>query len=106
MSQSLQMHALTRLFRLFKKKLDSVVYTNSFKSDDVLAVLEFKHHRINHSKLMADKHNQINANENFGTTLSAACSSTAAFRVSISTSLSRCTNGASTISQLGVYSNP
>ena len=43
-----------------KIKPDSVVYTDSFRSYDVLDVSEFKHHRINHSKLFADKHNHIN----------------------------------------------
>ena len=48
-----------------KIRPDSVVYTDSFRSYDVLDVSEFKHHRINHSKLFADKHTHINGNENF-----------------------------------------
>ena len=48
-----------------KIRPDSVVYTDSFRSYDVLDVSEFKHHRINHSKLFADKHNHINGIENF-----------------------------------------
>lgn len=48
-----------------KIRPDSVVYTDSFRSYDVLDVSEFKHHRINHSKLLADKHNHINGIENF-----------------------------------------
>ena len=43
----------------------SVVYTVSFRSHDVLAVAEFKHHRINHSKLFADKPAHINGIANF-----------------------------------------
>ena len=42
-----------------------MVYTDSFRCYDVLDVSEFKHHRINHSKLFADKHNHINGIENF-----------------------------------------
>jgi transposase len=44
---------------------DSIVYTDSLHSYDVLDVSEFKHFRINHSKLFADKHNHINGIENF-----------------------------------------
>ena len=44
---------------------DSIVYTDSFRSYNVLDVSEFKHYRINHSKLFADKHNHINGIENF-----------------------------------------
>ena len=44
---------------------DSIVYTDTFKSYNVLDVSEFKHERINHSKLFADKHNHINGIENF-----------------------------------------
>jgi transposase len=44
---------------------DSLVYTDSFRSYDVLDVSEFHHHRINHSELFADAHNHINGIENF-----------------------------------------
>lgn len=44
---------------------DSIVYTDSFKSYNALDVSEFKHYRINHSELFADKHNHINGIENF-----------------------------------------
>jgi transposase len=44
---------------------DSIVYTDSFRSYNVLDTSEFKHFRINHSKLFADKHNHINGIENF-----------------------------------------
>ena len=44
---------------------DSIVYTDTFKSYNVLDVSEFKHERINHSKLFADKQNHINGIENF-----------------------------------------
>ena len=44
---------------------DSIIYTDTFKSYNALDVSEFKHHRINHSKLFADKNNHINGIENF-----------------------------------------
>jgi len=44
---------------------DSIVYTDTFKSYNVLDVSQFKHERINHSKLFADKQNHINGIENF-----------------------------------------
>ena len=44
---------------------DSIVYTDCYRSYNVLDVSEFKHYRINHSKLFADNHNHINGIENF-----------------------------------------
>lgn len=44
---------------------DSIVYTDNFRSYNALDVSEFKHYRINHSKLFANKHNHINGIENF-----------------------------------------
>ena len=44
---------------------DSIVYSDSWKGYNVLDVSEFKHYRINHSKLFADKQNHINGIENF-----------------------------------------
>ena len=44
---------------------DSIVYSDSWRGYNVLDVSEFKHYRINHSKLFADKHNHINGIENF-----------------------------------------
>ena len=46
-------------------KLDSVVYTDCWRSYNALDVSEFKHYRINHSKLFAQKQNHINGIENF-----------------------------------------
>ncbi|MBK2350656.1 IS1595 family transposase, partial [Francisella tularensis subsp. novicida] len=40
-----------------KVKPDSIVYTDTFRSYNALDVSEFKHYRINHSKLFAKKHN-------------------------------------------------
>jgi len=42
-----------------KIKPDSIVYTDSYRSYNVLDVSEFKHYRINHSKLFADKRRRI-----------------------------------------------
>jgi transposase len=44
---------------------DSIVYTDAYSSYSVLDISEFKHYRINHSQLFADKHNHINGIENF-----------------------------------------
>jgi transposase len=44
---------------------DSIVYTDSFGSYDVLDVSEFHHHRINHSEKFAAGRNHINGIENF-----------------------------------------
>ena len=44
---------------------DSIVYSDSWRGYNVLDVSEFRHYRINHSKLFADHHNHINGIENF-----------------------------------------
>jgi len=44
---------------------DSIVYSDCWRGYNVLDVSEFKHYRINHSKLFADKRNHINGIENF-----------------------------------------
>jgi len=44
---------------------DSIVYSDSWRGYNALDVSEFKHYRINHSKLFADQHNHINGIENF-----------------------------------------
>ncbi len=48
-----------------KAVLDSIVYSDDWKGYNVLDVSEFKHYRMNHSKLFADKQNHINGMENF-----------------------------------------
>jgi transposase len=48
-----------------KIKPDSIVYTDCYGSYNALDVSEFKHYRINHSELFANKHNHINGIENF-----------------------------------------
>ena len=44
---------------------DSIVYSDTFGSYNVLDVSAFKHYRINHAKLFADRHSHINGIENF-----------------------------------------
>ena len=44
---------------------DSIVYSDCWRGYNVLDVSDFKHYRINHSKLFADKMNHINGIENF-----------------------------------------
>ena len=57
----------TTLMPIIRSKIrpDSVVYTDCYRSYDILDVSEFKHFRINHSELFAHKHNHINGIENF-----------------------------------------
>jgi len=44
---------------------DSIVYSDCWKGYNVLDVSDFKHFRINHSELFADRQNHINGIENF-----------------------------------------
>ena len=44
---------------------DSIVYSDCWRGYNVLDVSDFKHYRINHSKLFADRRNHINGIENF-----------------------------------------
>lgn len=44
---------------------DSVVYTDTSGACNALHVSQFRHHRINHSKLFAEQANHINGIENF-----------------------------------------
>ena len=55
------------LLPVIKRKImpDSIVYTDCYKSYDVLDVSEFMHHRINHSTHFAERQNHINGIENF-----------------------------------------
>jgi len=48
-----------------KVKPDSVIYTDGWKGYNALRVSEFKHYRINHSKLFANGRNHINGIENY-----------------------------------------
>jgi transposase len=55
------------LYPIMERKVvpDSIVYSDRWRGYNVLDVSEFKHCRINHSKLFADKQDHINAIENF-----------------------------------------
>ena len=55
------------LMHIMTKRIvpDSIVYSDAFHSYNILDVSGFKHYRINHSKLFADKKNHINGIENF-----------------------------------------
>jgi len=48
-----------------KVQPDSIVYSDCWRGYNVLDVSEFKHYRINHSKLFANERNHINGIENF-----------------------------------------
>jgi transposase len=57
----------TTLMPIIQERImpDSVVYTDCLSSYNVLDVSCFKHYRINHSELFADRKNHINGIENF-----------------------------------------
>ena len=55
------------LIPIIQRKItpNSIVYSDSWRGYNALDVTDFKHYRINHSKLFADAHNHINGIENF-----------------------------------------
>jgi transposase len=57
----------TTLMRILEQKIvpDSIVYTDSLQSYNVLDVSDFHHVRVNHSYLFAEGRNHINGIENF-----------------------------------------
>lgn len=57
----------TTLMRILEQKIvpDSIVFTDSLGSYNVLDVSDFHHVRINHSELFAEGRNHINGIENF-----------------------------------------
>jgi transposase len=57
----------TTLLPILKEKIqpDSIVFSDAFVSYSLLDVSEFKHYRINHNALFADRKNHINGIENF-----------------------------------------
>jgi transposase len=57
----------TTLQAIMEEKIvpDSIVYTDTFCSCNVLDVSDFKHYRINHKTRFADGRNHINGIENF-----------------------------------------
>ena len=73
------------LYPIIERKVvpDSIVYSDSWWGYNVLDVSDFKHFRINHFKLFANKKNHINGIENFGTRPSITCASLMVFPNSI-----------------------
>ncbi len=55
------------LIPIIERKIipDSIVYSDCWRAYNVLDISDFKHYRINHSMLFADKKNHINGIENF-----------------------------------------
>jgi transposase len=55
------------LMPIIQRKIvpDSIVYSDCWRGYNVLDVSDFRHFRVNHSKLFADRHNHINGIENF-----------------------------------------
>lgn len=55
------------LMPIMERKIvpDSIVYSDCWGGYNALDVSDFKHFRINHSELFADRHNHINGIENF-----------------------------------------
>jgi transposase len=55
------------LFGIIRQRVepDSVVYTDSYGSYNILDVSEFHHERINHQETFVEHHNHINGIENF-----------------------------------------
>ena len=64
-SQQSHLQAFLLFGHTHKLTPDSIVYTDTFRSYNALDMSKFKHYRINHSVLFADKHNHINGIENF-----------------------------------------
>ena len=57
----------TTLVPIIERKVipDSIVYSDCWRGYNTLDVTKFKHYRINHSKLFADRKNHINGIESF-----------------------------------------
>ena len=57
----------TTLYPIIERKVvpDSIIYSDYWRGYNVLNVSDFKHFRINHSVLFANKKNHINGIENF-----------------------------------------
>jgi transposase len=66
-TQIIQDAKSSTLVPIIQKKVipDSIVYSDCWRGYNTLDVTEFRHYRINHSKLFADKRNHINGIENF-----------------------------------------
>ncbi len=86
-----------------KVQPDSIVYTDSYCSYDVLDITDFHHFRINHSKLFADRHNHINpvlslskgVSKTFGTRQKDTCENITASPKRTSISFSKSASGGS-----------
>lgn len=65
--ESIQDTSSVTLLPIIERKVipDSIVYSDSWRGYNVLDIAGFKHYRINHAKLFADKQNHINGIENF-----------------------------------------
>ena len=66
-TQIIQRADTATLLPIIRRKVrpDSVIYTDGWKGYNALRVSEFKHYRINHSKLFANGRNHINGIENY-----------------------------------------
>ena len=74
------------LMPIIRKKIkpDSIVYTDTFRSYNILDVSEFKHYRINHSHLFAKQKIISMGSKIFGTKPSAYCANITAYQEKIS----------------------
>lgn len=66
-TQIIQRADTATLLPIIRRKVrpDSIIYTDGWKGYNALRVSEFKHYRINHSKLFANGRNHINGIENY-----------------------------------------
>jgi len=64
---SIGLSSSASLIHIIERKVipDSIVYSDCWRGYNILDVSDFKHYRINHSKLFSDKKNHINGIENF-----------------------------------------
>ena len=88
----------TTLFPIIRARIkpDAVVYSDSFQAYDVLDVSEFRHMRINHRELFADRETISTASRTSGARPNVTCAATMASQKRSSPSTSRNANGAST----------
>ena len=73
------------LMGIIQKRIvpDSIVYSDAYHSYNVLDVSEFKHYRINHSKLFADKKIILMELRTLGTRPRGICADLTAFHENI-----------------------
>ena len=83
---------------------DSIVYTDTWASYNALDISDFRHVRINHSELFADKERTTSTvSRIFGTRRNATCGNSTAYRNTISICSSRNANGGSTADRQSSY---